>query len=222
MPNPAALESSPTTNEGSPRPSMPVDPNLELAQHVSLALTTGVDTFARRMYLIGEVNEEMLCHFLPAFQVLDSTQGAIQIVLASPGGSEPIGWAIYDAIKLANNPVVMDGYGGIYSIAASIFQSATFRRIAPNARFMIHNGSVMIDGGLGANEAVGLGDEVKKNNLRYHQALSERSSFSLKEIATFCNKDTFFTAKESVKHGFADAILEPMVKKGKSAPKAKK
>lgn len=197
------------TYDSSPTPikDLEVNPLFELAQRTSTALNTGIDPFTRTIYLVGEINEDSLCHFLPAFNVLDSTDGTIRVVLSSPGGSEPAGWAIHDLIKLALNPVVVDGYGLVASIAAIILQAGSYRRLAPSCRFMIHNGSVLIDGGIGANEAVGMGEEVKKNNEKYAKTLQERSKLTLKEVEGLCRAETFMSADEAIKAGFADGTI---------------
>lgn len=198
-----------------------IDPRFELAQRIGATLGTSVDAFARRVYLIGEINEEAMYRFITSFQVLDSTLGQISITLASPGGAEAAGWGIYDAIKLAANPVTIDGFGGVFSIAACIFQAATTRRLAPQSRFMIHNGSVLIDGGLGANEAIGMGEEVKRNNSRYHKILQARSNLTFDEVSDMCRDETFLSAEEAVKYGFADEIISyrPAKKIGKGKKK---
>jgi ATP-dependent protease ClpP protease subunit len=198
-----------------------IDPAIELAQRTNMTLGSGVDPFARRLYLIGEISTEILYRFLAAFQVLDSTDGAIQIILASPGGSEVCGWAIYDAICMAHNSVVIDVYGAAFSIAALILQAGTYRRLAPNARFMIHNGSIIIEGGIGANEVVGMGEEVRKNSENYAKALQERSNLTLKEVETLCRAETFLGAEEAIKHGFADGTI-PSQKNTKRDPVKKK
>lgn len=210
-----------TNNNGSPDPMGFTDPAVELLQRVSMTLGTGTDPSNRRIFLVGEVDEETLYRFLVAFTTLDATDGAIQIVMASPGGSEPCGWAIYDAIKLARNTVIIDGYGAVYSIAALILQAGSYRRLTPNCRFMIHNGSVLINGGINSNEAVGMGKEVEKNSIRYAKALQERSPLTLKQVEEMCRAETFLSAEETIQAGFADGTVPfsgpTQKKKGKKA-----
>jgi ATP-dependent protease ClpP protease subunit len=198
-----------------------IDPAVQISQRTSMAMATGVDPFSRKIYLVGDICDAILGMFLPAFQILDSTDGAIQIVLSSPGGSEPAGWAIYDAIRLARNPVIIDGYGSVFSIAALIFQAGLYRRLAPNCRFMIHNGSVLIDGGIGANEAVGMGEEVKKNNHRYAKAIQDRSNLTFREVEDLCRAETFLSAEETIKMGFADGMIPFQTKQVKNKRKKK-
>jgi ATP-dependent protease ClpP protease subunit len=184
-----------------------IHPALDTAQRMTLTLQTGVDPYTRRLYLLGEIDDDTLHHFIPAFQILDSTEGAINIVLASPGGSEAVGWAVYDTIKLARNPVIIDGYGGVYSIAASIMQAGGYRRLAPNCRFMIHNGTVTMGSEVGTNEFVNMGQEAEKNNQKYHRILAERSGRTTEEIADFCRNESFFSAQEAIAKGFADGLV---------------
>lgn len=168
-----------------------------------------VDLGRRVLYLGGEVDSNMAVRAVSALERLDSTDGDIRIVLNSEGGSEQDGYAIFDAITMCRNRVVIHGYGYVQSIAAAIFQAGDERMMSPNAVFMIHNGTIPGEDTMNQDHVVELAERIKKDNERYYRILHLGSSLPLDQIEEMCGEETFFTAEESVAHGFADGILTP-------------
>lgn len=108
-------------------------------------LEQGIDWKTRTLYLIGAIDDEKSFRAIPLIRLLDEGKGPIKIFLASHGGDEAAGFAIFDSLRLCRNRVEIYGYGGIYSIAALIFQAGNARYLAPNAQLMMHNGTMGID-----------------------------------------------------------------------------
>ncbi len=182
-------------------------------KNLSEVMATGVDLEARRLYLTGEVHGGMAHRFIIALGKLDEKDGPITVVVNSPGGEETAGYAIYDAILQSQNPILMEGYGCIFSIAAAIFQAGDTRRMSPNCDFMIHNGSISAGEDVQQNAIVEMADQIVKNNKRYHTILANASSLTYAEIEAACDKDTFYNAEEALKAGFTDEIMVPSKKK---------
>jgi ATP-dependent Clp protease protease subunit len=176
------------------------------AERADDVLRTGVDPDSRTIYLVGPIEDESVRQFLIGLNLLDEQDGDIRVVMNSPGGDEPGGYAIYDAIRAAYNNVVVEGYGVIHSIAALIFQAADVRAMAPQCRFMIHNGSVDITG-VDSDTAVAIGREVERNNHIYHRILAKRSGKPLSEVRALAEAETYYSAREAVRHGFADLVI---------------
>lgn len=181
-------------------------------QNMSALLQAGVDFSRRRLYLMGEVDIIMAYRFIVALQKLDETDGDITVILNSGGGEETAGYAIYDAITMARNKVIIEGYGHVCSIAAAIFQAADVRKMSPNAQFMIHNGTMTTGEDVQQNIIVDLADQIRKNNIRYHSILANRSKLSYTEIEEACRGDTFYSSEECLKNGFCDEIVSPQKK----------
>ena len=160
---------------------------------------------SREIYLVGTVSEEMSSAVLPAIRQLDATKGAVAFIINSSGGEVDSGWAMYDAINLMRNKTVGYCYGVCMSIATLILQACDQRILAPNCRFMIHNGSVACDTSYA--ETVSLIREIEGLSNRHQQVLAERSTFSLDKIKKMCLYDTYMSAEETVAAGFADGIL---------------
>jgi len=180
----------------------------DISQHAGEVSGLGADFEARRIYLFGEICDEIAYRFLTNFHTMDAYKAPIRIVLSSNGGGDGDGGAIYDAIRMSNNDVTIIGTGSVYSIAALIFQSAKLRLLTPECRFMIHNGSLEIGESIDANKLVVMSKEVKYSNDRFQRILSARSGISLKKIEKFCKNETFFSAEEACRLGFADGVLD--------------
>lgn len=69
----------------------------------------------------------------------------ITIIMNNPGGDWYHGMAIYDAIKTCANEVTIKTFGHGMSMGAVILQAADERLVAPNAKIMIHYGTMGAD-----------------------------------------------------------------------------
>jgi ATP-dependent Clp protease protease subunit len=164
----------------------------------------------RTLYITGAVDNEMAHRTIVALEQMDRTDGEIRIVLNSEGGNEQDGYAIHDAITMCRNRVVIDGYGSVMSIAAAIFQAGDWRRMAPNADFMIHNGSIgMVDTTMPQDQVVAVAADLVRGSERYNNILANGSQQDPDTIAAWCKDETTFNAVEARDVGFADEIIEP-------------
>jgi ATP-dependent Clp protease protease subunit len=180
--------------------------------------------FSRTLYISGEVDSEIAHNFIVALESMDRVDGDIRIVLNSNGGDEQDGYAMHDAITMCRNKVTIDGYGSVMSIAAAIFQAGDVRRMAPNADFMVHHGSIEApdvkeDGTVEQDQVVAMANNITRNTQRYYAILSSGSQQPEDIIAIWCKDETTFNAQEAVDAGFADSIIEPLKTK---IPKKKK
>jgi len=172
---------------------------------------TGADFLSRRIYLVGEINEEAAGRFLVAIQTMDDSEGPITVVICSSGGDEASGYAMYDALKLAKNPVTATAYGECMSIAMAVLQGAELRLLSPTCQLMVHNGYVGMWGGedsrVEIDKLVKIGEECKRNNQRYYDILAARSGLDGALVKTMCDRETFMSAQEAIRLGFADGEL---------------
>lgn len=169
-----------------------------------------VDLARRTLYITGAVGDELAHKSIMVLELLDQQEGEIRIVLNSEGGEEQDGYAIYDAITMCKNKVVIEGYGKVLSIAAAIFQAGDVRLMAPHTDFMMHNGSVDGEPGMKQDAVVELADQVKKDTQKYYDILCAASQQPYDTIAEWCREEKYFTANEAVEAGFADAVIPPI------------
>lgn len=173
----------------------------------ALTMETGVSFADRTLYIFGGIDTSTAYKFFIPFQTLDKTGEWIRVVLNSPGGEETAGFALYDMIKNSNSPVLIDGYGSVFSIASMILQAGTARRLSPECRFMVHSGSVGLSAEVETNTFVALGEELKIIHSKYKDIIGSRSTKSKEEVSKLCDKESYLSAEDAVAWGFADGVI---------------
>jgi ATP-dependent protease ClpP protease subunit len=182
-------------------------------QHVLAMIEAGVNFETRTLYITGDVDVAMSRKVIVALEALSREPGEIRIVIDSGGGDEESGYAIHDAICMCENPVIIEGYGAVQSIAAAIFQAGDVRRLAPNASFMIHNGTGPSEEEMKQDAIIDLAEQLKKDNQKYYDILSAATQQPQETIEEWCREEKFFTAEEAVQAGFADEVMTPLKSK---------
>lgn len=177
----------------------------------------------RTLFIFGEISSTVSGEVIEELHRLELTKGDISIVLQSDGGDEVSGYAIYDAITMCKNKVIITGFGEVSSIAAVVLQAGDWRRLMPHATFLIHNGGIKMnvdeDGFIDQDNVIELADRLKKDNRRYYSILCDRSYQPEETVRDWCMAEEEFTAEEAVNVGFADELV--VVSKHKSSKKEK-
>jgi len=177
-------------------------------QRLDTAKSSGIDFSARRVYIFGAISDKLAQDLLPGIFMLDETKGPIGVHISTPGGDSDAGMGLYDVIHNCKNPTTTFGVGGVYSIGAVLLQAGKKRIMTANAMMMVHNATMTMSGDdidtKGLNR---LNEECNLSNRRYQSLLARRSGASEKQMAKWCEKETYFTAAEALKAGFIDAIL---------------
>lgn len=184
-----------------------LDPSFLLTARAGNSLAIGADLEARHIYLIGEVNSEQSAKLIVALNILNMSEGPIRITMNCPGGSVYDGLAMYDAIKLSRNPVIVVGTGHVMSMGTIIFQAADMRYLTPDCRFMIHDGSWGMGDNIHSSVLIASGKEMEAINKRCDQIFAERSGKDVKLLRKLSNRETYLSAKDTVKLGLADRLL---------------
>ncbi len=160
------------------------------------------------------VDHEMAERAVKGIHLLDSHakngDKPFTIIMNNPGGDWYHGIAIYDAIITSRNHITVKVYGHAMSMGAVILQAADERLIAPNARLMVHYGTM---GGEAhtktyqswAKEAAFI-DGVQED-IFLDQIRQKHLKFTRKKLQTIMNFDSFFSAREAIEMGLADKII---------------
>lgn len=160
----------------------------------------------RIIYFTGEVNESSSADLVSKLMFLDSeSDHPITLLISSGGGSVIHGWAVIDTIMSLKSPVITVNTCLAGSMAGLLFLAGSKRLIMPHARTLVH--SVATEG-LAASR---LTPRALKDEIGFLTELSdelngfihERTGLPLKEIEKMCEKDTWLTADEAIKYGFA-------------------
>ena len=168
-----------------------------------------VDVENRKIFLLGEINDNRAANFVMAFQNLDSRDGPIIVILNSPGGMIHAGYAIYDVICLSSNLVTIECYGSVYSMATLILQAGDMRLIGPQCRLMIHDIFTDAQGELTVVGAGRLAKELVNDNKHYQDIIAQRTGLSARKLANMCKKETYMSAEEGLRLGFVDKVMTP-------------
>ncbi len=174
---------------------------------LSTTLATAIDLANRTLYLFGGIDDSAAFRFITGFRLLDSTKGPIRVIMSSGGGSESAGFTIYDALTMAHNPVTIDCYGAVMSIAVLILQGGTRRRLSNECRFMVHHGHISIGEDVHQATIMAIGAEARRNSDRYAAILATRSTLSFDQVMTMVDKETYLSAQDCIRAGFADEVI---------------
>lgn len=169
----------------------------------------------RVIYLFGEVDDIMAYRVKYALDQMDKDNSKpVKIIMSSPGGLEPAGIAIYDALRQSLSSIYVECYGSCMSIATLILQGADHRYISENCDFMIHGGTLTVSSedtaSIPQQVLIDMGKQIEKSNLRYCEIMAARSGQSVETIQNWCKGETFFTAQEAKEAGFADEVIKPI------------
>lgn len=142
----------------------------------------------------------------------NSGEGAITIVLNSPGGDFSMGQAIYDAVRTCKNRVVIKAIGECMSAASFIIQAADERLMYENCTMMLHYGEAGFNGD--PKSMVKWSNWNIKGSewmeLVYLEKIREiNPSFSREKLKKMLSNDYIIDAKEALVLGLVDGIITP-------------
>ncbi len=146
-----------------------------------------------------------------------SAKKPITVHLHCDGGSWIDGMSIYDSISLSQSPVTVIGYASVSSMSTIIMQAANTRLLMPNSEFMVHYGSMGVDGNaISVKSAVDQNELANKKMLEIYTEKCAKSDnfkdYTEARIKKFIDKkmkekqEWYMTPQEAIDYGFADAI----------------
>jgi len=177
-------------------------------ERVESLLERGVDFSSRTLALHGEIDQRRASQFLANISIINETPGPITVQLFSEGGEFSAGLAIFDAIRGSINPVTVEGTGEVSSMAAVVLQAGHKRVLTPEARLMIHNVYISMQGQekFTSHYLRNYSREIEALSARYQAILVERTKLSVRQVKAWCEKEHYLSAKDAVRFGFADEI----------------
>ena len=162
----------------------------------------------RKLFINGEVNDEMADNFVSEFLYLAETNEPVDIYLDSPGGSVLSGLVIYDIIQSAGFPVNIYCTGLAASMGAVLLAGGQKGRrfILPHSKVMIHE--PLISGGMGgsATSIKKTADSILETKSILVDILSKHTGKTRKQIDKAISFDNFMNAEDAVKFGICDEI----------------
>ncbi len=164
----------------------------------------------RKLFLTGEVTDEMANSFVSELLFLAQSNEPIDIYINSPGGLVEAGLVIYDVIQACNKKVPINMYciGLAASMGAVILAGGQKGRrfILPHSKCMIHE--PLIAGGMGgsATSIKKTAESILETKAITNGILAKHTGKSIEEIDKATSFDNFLNAEEAVKFGLCDEV----------------
>lgn len=170
------------------------------------------------LYLDGVIAEETWYgdEVTPALfkDELSKHSGDVTVWLNSAGGDVFAAAQIYTMLRDHKGKVTVKIHGIAASAASVIAMAGDETLISPVGMLMIHNPSTVAAGEKkDMEQAIAILDEVKESILN---AYTEKTGLSRNRLAKMMDEETWISAKEALRLGFADGIL--FAEKGQGNP----
>lgn len=166
----------------------------------------------RKIFLTGEVTEEMANEFVAQMLYLSKTSEPVDIYINSPGGAVNAGLVIYDMIQSCIDKMEINMYciGMAASMGALLLASGPkgHRFILPHSTVMIHE--PLIAGGIGgsATSIKNTAESILQTKEITNGILAKHTGKTMKQIDKATSYDNHMTAKEAVAFGICDQICD--------------
>lgn len=164
----------------------------------------------RKLFLTGEVTEQMANHFVSELLYLTEKTDPIDIYINSPGGRVDAGLVIYDVLQACEGKVEINMYciGQAGSMGAVILAGGQqgHRFILPHSKVMIHE--PLIAGGMGgsATSIKKTAESILETKAITNGILAKHTGKTIEEIDEATSFDNFMNAEEAVAFGICDEI----------------
>lgn len=139
-----------------------------------------------------------------------SSDKPIHFYINSPGGSVYDALAIYDTMQFVKSPVYTYGIGMQASAAAFLLSSGQKgkRFLLPHATVMIHQPSSGTRGKV-TDQEIDLRESLRVKKL-LEQIMAKNTGQKVEQIHDDMERDKWLDAKEAVKYGIADKVIESL------------
>jgi len=168
----------------------------------------------RKVYIQGEINDEMACGFEQQIQYLlsEDSEKPIDIYISTPGGNVAAGLHMYDVLKSIRVNTTLWCRGITASMGAIILAGGQkgHRLVLRHAKIMIHE--PLIAGGVGGS-AISIQRtaesimETKKITVELLAADTGKSKATIEQAIAF---DNYMNAQQAVDFGIADKVVSSL------------
>ncbi|MCB4962149.1 ATP-dependent Clp protease proteolytic subunit ClpP [Streptococcus mutans] len=166
----------------------------------------------RIIMLTGPVEDNMANSIIAQLLFLDAQNNTkdIYLYINSPGGSVSAGLAIVDTMNFIKSDVQTIVMGIAASMGTIIASSGAKgkRFMLPNAEYLIHQPMGGTGGGTQQSDMAIAAEQLLKTRKKLEKILSDNSGKTVKQIHKDAERDYWMDAKETLKYGFIDEIME--------------
>ena len=165
----------------------------------------------RIIMMSGEITDEISDIIISQLLYLETTnpEKPIRVYINSPGGSVTAGMAVYDVMQYINSPVHTTVMGIAASMATVVMQASDpgHRNMLPNSRLMIHQPLGSVSGSVSDAEITYKEMLHYKNLIAEIYAKNNTVSHDCDYFLTLMDRDSYFSASDSIELGIADRII---------------
>ena len=162
----------------------------------------------RIVFLGTQVNDHVANAIIAQLLYLDQdSSDDILLYINSPGGVVTAGVGILDTMNYIKADVSTVCIGQAASMGALLLCAGTKgkRLVLPNARVLIHQ---PLGGASGqASDITIQANEINRMKKRLNEIMAKATGQTLNKIAKDTDRDNIMTAKEAVKYGLVDAVV---------------
>lgn len=171
----------------------------------------------REIYIIGEINDEMMVRFFQQVRVLlsENADEPINLYIDSSGGEIRAGLAMYEMLLSVQEKTEVNIYclSKACSMAAVLLAAGKkgHRFLEKHSEVMIHEPliSAMSRESRSTSTMRSITDSLEKSKKTIDEILAKHTEKSIKDIAKATSFDNFMSADEAIAFGIADAIVAP-------------
>lgn len=166
----------------------------------------------RIIMVTGPVEDQMANSIIAQLLFLDAQDNTkdIYMYVNTPGGSVSAGLAIVDTMNFIKSDVQTIVMGIAASMGTIIASSGAKgkRFMLPNAEYLIHQPMGGTGGGTQQSDMAIAAEQLLKTRKKLEKILSDNSGKTVKQIHKDAERDYWMDAKETLKYGFIDEIME--------------
>lgn len=166
----------------------------------------------RIIMLTGPVEDNMANSIIAQLLFLDAQDSTkdIYLYVNTPGGSVSAGLAIVDTMNFIKSDVQTIVMGVAASMGTIIASSGTKgkRFMLPNAEYLIHQPMGGTGAGTQQTDMAIAAERLLHTRNRLEKILANNSGKTVKQIHKDAERDYWMDAKETLKYGFIDEIME--------------
>jgi ATP-dependent Clp protease protease subunit len=157
----------------------------------------------------GEIDDAVanrVCAQLVLLSAEDPTSD-VALYINSPGGPATAGLAVYDTMRLLPGDVATVGFGVAADTGQLLLSAGSKgkRYALPHTRVRMHR-SPGITGT--APDAAAAAEHAGYTTRVVHELLARHTGHTLEEVAADADRDSWFTATETLEYGMVDQIVE--------------
>lgn len=137
----------------------------------------------------------------------DEEKDLIVIHMCTFGGDVYEALGIYDLIRACKSPIEIRAIGACMSAGTAILQAGDYRYAYPNTTFMLHRGSVEMEGRISLNDLDNEKKECDRLDEVYNKIYISKLNIGIKKLTELMKTDSFMDAQQAKKIGLIDDVI---------------